>query len=125
MVGRRTVRLYAERIRIARQFAIGGIDVEPVQTDLLGQMEGGTRHEFTLGFVCSVLVMGTSALLAWALLEEPGNIAWLWTIIGAVACMFCFHEIHAYAERWSLSAPKNLLIETESSQPNQASATAP
>ena len=110
-VGRRTVRLYAERTRVARQFAIGGMDVEPVQIDLLGQMEGGTRHEFTLGYACSVLVMGTSALLAWALLEEPGNVLWFWTLVGAVACGFCFQEVHAYAERWSLQAPKNLLQE--------------
>lgn len=76
IIGRRTIRLYSERMRVSYLFAEGGVDVEPVKTDILAQMEGGTRREFTLGFACAILVMGTAGLFAWAILEGSRGILW-------------------------------------------------
>jgi len=125
LVARRAIRLYAERMRVARQFAIGGMDVEPVRIDMLAQMEGGTRREFILGFACSISVTGTGALLAWAIVAGRGSFTWVWAALGVFACWNCLQLVHTYAERWSHQAPKNLLGKENSEGPVPVSATAP
>lgn len=97
VVGRRAVRLYSERIRVAHQFVAGGRDVEPVQIDLLHQMEGGTRREFTLGFAVAAAVMATGALVAWALTGGGGSARWLWPFVGLFAFWNSVRLIHSYA----------------------------
>lgn len=109
LVARHAIRLYTERIRVAYQFTLGGIDIEPVRVDMLSQMEGGTRREFILGFICSISVTGTGALLAWAVLAEHGSIAWVWAGLGLFACWSCFHTTHIYAKKWAENASKNLV----------------
>ena len=75
LVFRRAIRLYAERERVAHQFEAGGIDVEPVRVDIMEQMEGGTRREFSLGIISAVAVMATGALAAWGLVGGRDNVA--------------------------------------------------
>ncbi|POH75174.1 hypothetical protein [Arthrobacter glacialis] len=94
---RKAIRLYSERTRVARQFVLGGSDVEPVRIDTLAQMEGGTKREFLLGFVCAVTVMGTGVLLALALVEGCGSDAWLWVFVGGSACWGAFQVAHVHA----------------------------
>lgn len=101
IVGRRGVRLYSERLRVAHGFAAGGQDVEPVRTDLLAQMESGTLREFTLGFLVAAAVMGTGALTAWALTPGGGGARWVWTLAGVIACGHCFRLIQTYAKSWA------------------------
>ena len=100
-VARRAIRLYSERMRVSHQFAFGGADVEPVQVDILAQMEGGTRPEFALGLACAITVMGTAGLLAWALVEGRGSTAWIWVFVGGFSCWSAFQLVHGYAMRWS------------------------
>lgn len=99
LVFRRAIRLYTERQRVIHQFALGGTDVEPVHIDILHQMEGGTRREFTLGFACAVSVTATGGLLAWGLIEGRGSAAWIWAGLGAFACWNCVQIVHGYAKR--------------------------
>lgn len=105
LVGRRAIRLYAERMRVAHQFAIGGRDVEPVRIDIMAQMEGGTRREYSLGFACAISVMGTGGLVAWALVEGSNSSVWPWIIVAVVACWSCLQVVHSYAARWSQKLP--------------------
>ncbi len=98
---RRSIRLYSERIRVAHQFIVGCHDVEPVQINLLNQMEGGTLREFTLGYGAAAAVMGTGALVAWALTEGSGSSRLPWSILGILACWCCFRLIHSYATAWA------------------------
>jgi hypothetical protein len=108
LVGRRTIRLFAERMRVAHQFALGGMEVEPVRMDILAQMEGGTRREYSLGFVCAASVMSAGGLIAWALVEGRDSTVWLWLIVAAVACWSCLQLVRSYATRWSEKQPANL-----------------
>jgi hypothetical protein len=96
-VGRRAVRLYSERTRVARQFVVGDRDVEPVRIDLLNQMEGGTLREFGLGIAVAISVMATGALVAWALTGGGGSARWLWPFVGLFACWNALRLIHSYA----------------------------
>lgn len=101
LVFRRAIRLYAERYRVAHQFAAGGTDVEPVRVDMLEQMEGGTRREFALGGVTAISVMGTGGLLALAATEATASPVGAWAFLGAFACWCCFQTIRAHARRLS------------------------
>lgn len=99
IVIRRAIRLYAERIRVAQQFAVGGTDVEPVRIDMLGLMEGGVRREFVIGIVCAVSVMGTAASIAWGLTASRGIL--VWSIIGIVLCASSFQLLRSHAMSWA------------------------
>lgn len=101
LVIRRGIRLYAERMRVAYQFTAGGSDVEPVKVSILAQMEGGTRREFLLGLVCSIAIMGTGGLLAWALVEGRGSFVWFWVLVGGAACWGAFQLAHNHAREWA------------------------
>lgn len=59
---RRSIRVYRERQRIAREFAAGMDEIKPPALDMLNQMEGGTRVEFVaaLGYALAVCILGTS-----------------------------------------------------------------
>lgn len=96
-VGRRAVRLYSERTRVARQFVAGKQDLEPVHIDLLNQMEGGTLREFGFGFIIAAALMTTGGLTAWALTGGGGSARWLWPFVGLFACWNAFRLVHAYA----------------------------
>lgn len=99
---RRAIRIYSERLRVARQFVKGGRDVEPVRVDLLNQMEGGTRTEFTLGYLAAAAYIGTAALAALALRQHGAPPSrWLWTILGICVCLGFVWKIRAYAASWA------------------------
>lgn len=99
IVIRRATRLYAERMRVAQQFVVGGADVEPVRIDMLGLMEGGVRREFVIGVICAVSIMGTAALIAWGATAPRGTQAW--SIVGILASASSFQWLRSHAASWA------------------------
>ncbi|MGX1596869.1 hypothetical protein ACWIDS_07345 [Dietzia maris] len=105
LVFRRAIRLYAERQRVRYQFAEGTFSIKSVRVDILEQMEGGTRVEFALGFICAVSLVGTGGFLAKAIIEGREGTMWFWAGLGVFACWCCAKIVHAHALKLALQPP--------------------
>lgn len=101
---RRGIRLYSERRRVMHQY-VEGPEIEPVRTDLMEQMEGGTRREFQLGYIGACSATTLAAAAAWV--STTPNTFWPWAAVTAsvLALWFSADAIHSYAKRIALNPP--------------------
>lgn len=105
ILARRAVRLYAERQRVIFAYRQGR-EVEPVRTDILELMEGGTRREFLLAMYCSLALMGLGGLTAWALRNPDDRSLWAYVGLGMFAAWGAFASVHTYAVRLAPNPPR-------------------
>ena len=101
---RRGIRLYSERYRVLHQFA-EGLEIEPVRTDLMEQMEGGTRREFRLAYLGASAALALAAAAAWASTSPDSFLPWACVVTAAVSCWWCVDAIRSYVKKIARNPP--------------------
>lgn len=111
LLTRRSIKFYAERIRVEHHFLMGKSNVEPTRADALALtlMQSRKKGEFILSFLFALSVLITSGLLAWALTEGQDNAIGLWVIPSLFGCWSCLTAIRSYAKKWAQELPSHNL----------------
>jgi len=103
---RRGIRLYAERYRVMHQF-VNGIDFHPIRTDLMEQMEGGTRREFRLAYIGAAATLTLGASGAWVATAPRSFLPWAAAVAALVAVWSSAEAIRKYVRRVALNPPRH------------------
>jgi hypothetical protein len=94
---RRGIRCYAERIRIQQTYYSGKTPLLSPRLDMLGQMEGGTRREFSLAVLLSLGLILVSLALAWLTVGSLGASTWALGFLGLGLLIIGTNLVRAYA----------------------------
>lgn len=101
---RRGIRLYAERYRVMHQFSEGH-EIGPVRTDLMEQMEGGTRREFRLGYQGATAVVALAASVAWIVTAPERLLPWVVALVSVIALWFTADNVRSYVRKIARNPP--------------------
>lgn len=102
---RRGIRLYSERARVVYQY-MHGVEIGKVRTDLLEQMEGGTRREFRMAYVGAAVFEAIGAVGAWIVANPNSYVAWLSGVVVLALLHFWSDDVRQYAKKMARNPPK-------------------